>query len=345
MDTGSNQASDGVFGREDGPLGKLFIYSLSHFCRQLDDSDLPGGSRSTPGIPLPIFGFLLVPMPSGIGGTLSAARDAHRRVSRPAWAAPATLLLIASYLCLTETSLFLLLQARAQRYGEQRRLCMALTFVSYVPTRLALFRFQARRQLEFATLVLAFCPPCSIDCRKRHRGRSGRPSLLTRGPRVVSAAWRDAERRQPPGSGSSYTRSCCWHHLPRGHIRRGRRTEPASPVCPVSSAWASHRWQRMPGDWLAAGDGLSVPFAFRTTSRMGRRSVPRVRGKVVSHPSDEARARIPESQRRLRGHRLHRVALSASPCDERGHLIVGSRALRSPAAMVAMPWRAAASGS
>ena len=165
-DVTARGAKDGVFGREDGPLGKLFIYSFVLFFVGSWMIPIFLGFTLNAGNTASYFGFLFGPYALlGIGGTLAFYWGRWRSAGRsptsqppPAWAAPATLLLIASYLCLTETSLFLLLGGKRVLSDTANNvgLCMALTFVSYVPTRLALFRFQARRQLEFATLALAF---------------------------------------------------------------------------------------------------------------------------------------------------------------------------------------------
>src|SRR5262249_4220458 len=89
-------------------------------------------------------------------------RSSHapsRQVAQPRrWAAGATLLVVGSYLCLTETSLFCIMQGQRvlSDTADNAGLCMALTGVSYVPTRLALFKFQAKSRLEFVILMIAF---------------------------------------------------------------------------------------------------------------------------------------------------------------------------------------------
>lgn len=156
----------GVFGSEDSPLGKIFLYSFLLFvvCSWMIPIFL--GFTLHAGTSASYFTFLFGPYALlGIAGAGLVHLDKRRNYAlsrqgaQPSrWARSTTFLLVAIYLCLTETSLFCIMQGQRvlSDTADNAGLCIALTAVSYVPTRLALFQVQAKSRLEFATLTIAF---------------------------------------------------------------------------------------------------------------------------------------------------------------------------------------------
>jgi hypothetical protein len=165
-DVRGTRLQHGVFGSEESPLGKVFLWSFMLFvvCSWMIPIFL--GFSLHAGTSVSYFTFLFGPYALlGIAGAGLVHLDKRknyalsRQGAQPSpWAQRATFLIVGSYLCLTETSLFCIMMGRRvlSDTADNAGLCIALTAVSYVPTRLALFQVHAKSRLEFATLTIAF---------------------------------------------------------------------------------------------------------------------------------------------------------------------------------------------
>lgn len=166
MDVPGREPQHSVYGPDNGLLDKVFIYSLVLYfvCGWMIPLFL--GFAQNVGNRESYFGFLFGPFVLlGIAGVLAVKLENWRPPRAQTYTAGpsplavrSTLLFIAAYLSLTETSLFCIRIGKRvlSDSSDNLGLCLALTAVSYVPTRLALFRFQAKSRGEFVTLALAF---------------------------------------------------------------------------------------------------------------------------------------------------------------------------------------------
>lgn len=166
MDRPDEEARNSVFGPNNGPFDKLFIYSfVLFFCGGWMIPLFLGFAQNIDNR-ASYFGFLFGPFALlGIVVVIALKIEKWRRPQTPPQttgpgplAVQATLLFIAAYLSLTETSLLCIRLGKRVLSDTDNNLglCLALTTVSYLPTRLALFRFQAKSRSEFITLTLAF---------------------------------------------------------------------------------------------------------------------------------------------------------------------------------------------
>lgn len=155
-----------VYGPNNGFLDQVFTYSFVLYFVGGWMIPLFLGFAQNVGNRESYFGFLFGPFVLlAIVGVLAVQiekwrppKPAPRQAGPGPLAVHSTLLFIAAYLSLTETSLFCLRVGKRvlSDTSDNLGLCLALTAASYVPTRLALFRFQARSRGEFITLALAF---------------------------------------------------------------------------------------------------------------------------------------------------------------------------------------------
>jgi len=154
-----------VFGPERGPLDEFHSFSFVLFfgCSWLIPVCL--GFAQRVGNQFSYYLFLFGPfLLFSVVGTALFQMEKWRKpdpmrlnVAPGPRAVQATLLFIAAYLSITETSLYCIRVGKRilSNTDDNLGLCMALALVSYVPTRLALFRFQATSRIEFVPLVLA----------------------------------------------------------------------------------------------------------------------------------------------------------------------------------------------